>query len=112
MTDQVAAFIDGLPKAELHLHLEGTLEPELKFELAARNGIALPYASAAQLRAGYAFGDLTSFLGAYYEGMSVLRGEQDFYDLAMAYFRTASAQHVVYAEVFFDPQAHTPASTP
>jgi len=107
MTDQLAAFIDGLPKAELHLHLEGTLEPELKFELAARNGIALPYASAAQLRAGYAFRDLASFLAAYYEGMSVLRGEQDFYDLAMAYFRTASAQHVVYAEVFFDPQAHT-----
>lgn len=95
MTDQVAAFIDRLPKAELHLHLEGTLEPELKFELAARNDIALPYASAAQLRAGYAFGDLTSFLGAYYEGMSVLRGEQDFYDLAMAYFRTASAQHIM-----------------
>ncbi len=76
MTEQVAAFIDGLPKAELHLHLEGTLEPELKFELAARNGIALPYpSSAAQLRAGYAFRDLTSFLAAYYEGMSVLRGE-------------------------------------
>jgi len=102
----VAAFVDGLPKAELHLHLEGTVEPELKLER-ARNGIALPYASAAQLRAGYAFRDLTSFLAAYYEGMSVLRGEQDFYDLAMAYFRTASAQHVVYAEVFFDPQAHT-----
>ena len=106
MTD-VAAFIDHLPKAELHLHLEGTLEPELKFELAARNGIDLPYATAAQLRAGYAFRDLTSFLAAYYEGMSVLRGERDFYDLAMAYFRTASAQRVVYAEVFFDPQAHT-----
>jgi adenosine deaminase len=106
MTD-IAAFIDHLPKAELHLHLEGTLEPELKFELARRNGIGLPYASAAQLRSGYAFGDLTSFLAAYYEGMSVLREEQDFYDLAMRYFRTASAQHVVYAEVFFDPQAHT-----
>ena len=106
MTD-IAAFIDGLPKAELHLHLEGTLEPELKFELAARNGIALPYASAAQLRSAYAFRDLTSFLEAYYEGMWMLRGEQDFYDLATAYFRTASAQHVVYAEVFFDPQAHT-----
>ena len=103
----IAAFIDGLPKAELHLHLEGTLEPELKFELAARNGVSLPYSSAAQMRSGYAFRDLTSFLAAYYEGMSVLRGEQDFYDLAMAYFRTASAQHVVYAEVFFDPQAHT-----
>jgi adenosine deaminase len=103
----IAAFIDQLPKAELHLHLEGTLEPELKFELAARNGVSLPYASAGQMRAGYAFRDLTSFLAAYYEGMSVLRAEQDFYDLAMAYFRTASAQNVVYAEVFFDPQAHT-----
>jgi adenosine deaminase len=103
----IAAFIDQLPKAELHLHLEGTLEPELKFELAARNGVSLPYASAGQMRAGYAFRDLTSFLAAYYEGMSVLRAEQDFYDLAMAYFQTASAQNVVYAEVFFDPQAHT-----
>ena len=102
----VAAFIGHLPKAELHLHIEGTLEPELKFELAARNGVALPYSSAAGLRAGYAFTDLASFLAAYYEGMSVLRREQDFYDLAMAYFRRASAQNVVYAEVFFDPQAH------
>jgi adenine deaminase len=103
----IAAFIDHLPKAELHLHIEGTLEPELKFELAARNDVALPYSSAADLRAGYAFTDLPSFLAAYYEGMSVLRREQDFYDLAMAYFRRASAQNVVYAEVFFDPQAHT-----
>ena len=102
-----SAFVDGLPKAELHLHLEGTLEPELKFALAARNGVSLPYASAAAMRSGYAFTDLTSFLAAYYEGMSVLLAEPDFYDLAMAYFRTASAQHVVYAEVFFDPQAHT-----
>ena len=103
----IGAFIDGMPKAELHLHLEGTLEPELKFDLAARNGVSLPYASAEAMRAGYAFTDLTSFLAAYYEGMSVLRAEPDFYDLAMAYFRTASAQNVVYAEVFFDPQAHT-----
>jgi adenine deaminase len=103
----IAAFIGQMPKAELHLHLEGTLEPELKFELAARNGVSLPYSSAAAMRAGYAFRDLTSFLAAYYEGMSVLRREQDFYDLAMAYFRKASAQNVVYAEVFFDPQAHT-----
>jgi adenine deaminase len=103
----IAAFIHHLPKAELHLHLEGTLEPELKFGLAARNGVALPYPSAADMRAGYAFTDLASFLAAYYEGMSVLRRERDFYDLALAYFRRASAQHVVYAEVFFDPQAHT-----
>ena len=102
-----ASFIDAMPKAELHLHIEGTLEPELRFELAARNGLGLPYESAAQMRAAYSFHDLTSFLVGYYEAMSVLRGEQDFYDLAMAYFRTASAQGVVYAEVFFDPQAHT-----
>ena len=103
----IGSFIDGMPKAELHLHLEGTLEPELKFALAARNGVSLGYRSAGEMRAGYAFRDLTSFLAAYYEGMSVLLTEQDFYDLAMAYFRTASAQNVVYAEVFFDPQAHT-----
>ena len=103
----IAAFIDGMPKAELHLHIEGTLEPELKFALAARNGVRLPYASAEAMRSGYAFTDLTSFLAAYYEGMSVLRAEPDFYDLATAYFRQASAQNVVYAEVFFDPQAHT-----
>ena len=101
------SFIGGLPKAELHLHIEGTFEPELKLEIATRNGISLPYSSAAQARAAYSFHDLTSFLVGYYESMSVLRVEQDFYDLAMAYFRTASAQHVVYAEVFFDPQAHT-----
>ncbi len=103
----IGAFIQRMPKAELHLHLEGTLEPELKFDLAARNGVSLPYDSAEAMRAGYAFTDLTSFLAAYYEGMSVLLTEPDFYDLAMAYFRTASAQNVVYAEVFFDPQAHT-----
>jgi adenosine deaminase len=100
-------FIDGLPKAELHLHIEGTLEPELKLELAARNGIELPYDSAEALRAAYAFDDLPSFLAVYYEGMSVLRTERDFYDLASAYFRKARSQNVVYAEVFFDPQAHT-----
>jgi adenosine deaminase len=103
----ISSFIAGMPKAELHVHLEGTLEPELKFQLAARNGIDLPYRSAAQMRAAYTFDDLPSFLAMYYEGMSVLRCEEDFYDLAMAYFRTARSQNVVYAEVFFDPQAHT-----
>lgn len=103
----IGAFIDGMPKAELHLHIEGTLEPELKFDLAARNHVNLPYASAEAMRAAYAFTDLTSFLVGYYESMSVLLVEQDFYDLAMAYFRKASAQNVVYAEIFFDPQAHT-----
>ena len=108
----ISSFIDGMPKAELHLHLEGTLEPELKFELAARNDVGLAYGSAAEMRARYAYHDLSSFLAAYYEGMSVLRTERDFYDLAMAYFRKASSQNVVYAEVFFDPQAHTSRGVP
>ncbi|MGH2936430.1 MAG: adenosine deaminase [Gaiellaceae bacterium] len=99
-------FIERMPKAELHLHIEGTLEPDLKFELAARNRVELPYASVEEMRAAYGFADLPSFLAVYYEGMSVLRKEPDFYDLAMAYFRKAHAQNVVYAEVFFDPQAH------
>ncbi len=100
-------FIRAIPKAELHLHIEGTLEPELKFDLARRNGLELPYASAAEMRAAYDFDDLPSFLAQYYEGMSVLRGEEDFYDLAMAYFTRVAAQNLVYVELFFDPQAHT-----
>jgi adenosine deaminase len=104
--EDIRRFIEGVPKAELHLHIEGTLEPELKFELASRNGITLPYASVAEMRAAYDFHDLPSFLTVYYEGMGVLVREQDFFDLAMAYFRKASAQNVAYAEVFFDPQAH------
>jgi adenosine deaminase len=107
-----AAFIAGMPKAELHLHLEGTLEPELKFELAARNGLELPYETVDEVRAAYDFHDLASFLPVYYEGMSVLRAEPDFYDLATAYFRKARSQNVVYAEVFFDPQAHTRRGVP
>jgi len=103
----VESFIAGIPKAEVHLHLEGTLEPELKFALAERNGVDLPYASAAEMRAAYDFDDLSSFLAVYYEGMSVLLEEQDFTDLALAYFTKAASQNVVYAEVFFDPQAHT-----
>ncbi len=101
------SFIEGMPKAELHLHLEGTLEPELKFDLAASNGLDLPYGSVEEMRAAYNFDDLPSFLAVYYEGMSVLLREEDFFDLAMAYFRKAHSQNVVYAEVFFDPQAHT-----
>jgi adenine deaminase len=108
----MSTFIEGMPKAELHLHLEGTLEPELKFELAARNGLELPYGSVEEMRAAYAFDDLPSFLAARYEGDSVLLTERDFYDLAMAYFRKAHSQHVVYAEVFFDPQAHTTRGVP
>jgi adenosine deaminase len=106
MTD-ARAFVECMPKAELHLHIEGTLEPELKFELAARNGLELPYASVDEMRAAYDFDDLASFLAVYYEGMGVLQKEDDFYDLAMAYYRKAAAQNVVYAETFFDPQAHT-----
>jgi adenosine deaminase len=100
-------FIRSIPKAELHLHIEGTLEPELKFELAERNGIELPYASVDEMRAAYDFDDLPSFLGQYYEGMSVLRNETDFYDLTMAYFARVAAQNLMYVEMFFDPQAHT-----
>ncbi|MEU9306213.1 adenosine deaminase [Streptomyces sp. NPDC048256] len=95
-----------LPKAELHLHIEGTLEPELAFELAARNGVALPYADTDELRKAYQFEDLQSFLNLYYELMAVLRTERDFEDLANAYLARAAAQDVRHAEIFFDPQAH------
>ena len=101
------SLIRGIPKAELHLHIEGTLEPELKFTLAARNGIELPYASVDAMRAAYDFDDLASFLEQYYEGMSVLRSDDDFYDLAMAYFARVASDGLVYVEMFFDPQAHT-----
>ena len=105
--DGAEEFINSLPKAELHLHLEGTLEPELKFQLAARNDVDLPYATVKEMRAAYDFDDLPSFLAQYYEGMSVLLSEDDFSDLAMEYFRRVAVQNVVYVEMFFDPQAHT-----
>jgi adenine deaminase len=105
-------FIASLPKCELHLHIEGTLEPELKFELAARNAVDLPYGTVEDMRAGYDFDDLPSFLACYYEGMTVLRAEGDFYDLALAYLRKAASQNVRYAEIFFDPQAHTSRGVP
>ncbi|GMQ86373.1 MAG: adenosine deaminase [Acidimicrobiia bacterium] len=105
--DRTVQFINSLPKAELHVHIEGTLEPELKFELAARNDVDLPYGTVEAMRAAYDFTDLPSFLAQYYEGMSVLLTEDDFYDLAMAYFRRVVATNVVYVEMFFDPQAHT-----
>ena len=96
-----------MPKAELHLHIEGSLEPELIFALAQRNGVALPYPSVEALRAAYAFTDLQSFLDIYYAGASVLLKEDDFFDMGLAYFRRAAADHVVHAELFFDPQTHT-----
>jgi adenosine deaminase len=97
----------SLPKAELHLHIEGTLEPELAFELAARNGVQLPYADVAELRARYRFEDLQSFLDLYYACMTVLRTRQDFADLALAYLEKANSQGVRHVEMFFDPQVHT-----
>ncbi|MEV7198953.1 adenosine deaminase [Streptomyces griseoluteus] len=95
-----------LPKAELHLHIEGTLEPELAFRLAQRNGLELPYADTEALRHAYRFEDLQSFLNLYYELMAVLRTERDFEELADAYLARAAAQGVRHAEIFFDPQAH------
>ena len=100
-------LLRAMPKAELHIHIEGSLEPELIFALAARNGVKLPYASVEALRAAYAFTNLQSFLDIYYAGASVLLHEQDFYDMAWAYLERAAADHVVHTEMFFDPQTHT-----
>ena len=101
------AFIAGLPKAELHLHIEGSLEPELMFALAERNGVAIPYDSVEAVRAAYDFSNLQDFLDIYYAGAQVLRTRADFRDLATAYFDRAAADGVVHAEIFFDPQTHT-----
>jgi adenosine deaminase len=103
----VAEFIGAIPKAELHLHLEGTLEPEMMLALARRNGVALRHRSVAALRSAYSFRNLQDFLDLYYQGTSVLQVEQDFYDLTWAYLVRAARQRVVHVEPFFDPQAHT-----
>jgi adenosine deaminase len=100
-------FIDGLPKAELHLHIEGTLEPQMMMDLAERNGVALAYGSLEEVRAAYRFENLQSFLDLYLQGMAVLLHEQDFYDLTTAYLETAHRENVRHAEIFFVPQAHT-----
>lgn len=100
-------FIHKVPKAELHIHIEGSLEPELMLALADRNHIQLPYKSVEQVREAYKFGHLQSFLDIYYQGAQVLIQEQDFYDLAIAYLKKASEQNVRHAEIFFDPQSHT-----
>jgi adenosine deaminase len=105
--ERLPALLRTMPKAELHIHIEGSLEPELIFKLAARNGIALAHPSVEALRAAYAFTDLQSFLDIYYAGAAVLRTEQDFFDLAWAYLERAAADNVVHAEIFFDPQTHT-----
>jgi adenosine deaminase len=103
----LSSLIASMPKAELHIHIEGSLEPELMLALAARNKVTLRYASAEALRAAYRFSNLQEFLDLYYEGMRVLQTEQDFHDLAMAYFGRAAEQNVRHAEIFFDPQGHT-----
>jgi adenosine deaminase len=100
-------FIDDMPKAELHVHLEGTLEADLSFALAKKNGVVLPYDSPEALLRAYDFHDLPSFLAIYYKAMNVLRDETDFFELTWRYLKKAQEQNVVYAEMFFDPQAHT-----
>jgi adenosine deaminase len=100
-------YIRGLPKAELHVHIEGTLEPELAFQLAQKHGVVLPYGTVEELRAAYRFGNLQSFLDIYYAGADVLRDADDFHALAQAYLRKAHEQGVVHVEMFFDPQTHT-----
>ena len=111
MTD-LDTFIAGLPKAELHIHIEGSLEPELMFALARRNGVAIPFDSVEAVRAAYSFSNLQDFLDIYYRGADVLRTEADFRDLASAYFDRAAADNVVHAEIFFDPQTHTDRGIP
>lgn len=105
-------WLNALPKAELHLHLEGSLEPELLFALAERNKIALPWADVETLRGAYAFNNLQEFLDLYYQGADVLRTEQDFYDLTWAYLQRCKAQNVIHTEPFFDPQTHTDRGIP
>lgn len=107
MTTRHRALIAALPKVELHLHIEGSLEPEMMFELARRNGVTLPYASVDALRAAYDFDNLQSFLDLYYAGAGVLIEERDFYDLTWAYLQRARADNIVHCEIFFDPQTHT-----
>ena len=110
--DNLDTFIAGLPKAELHIHIEGSLEPELMFTLARRNGIAIPFSSVEEVRKAYDFSNLQDFLDIYYRGADVLRTEEDFHDLAAAYFDRAAADNVVHAEIFFDPQTHTARGVP
>lgn len=107
LSSSIDSLIARLPKAELHLHIEGSLEPEMLFALAARNGVNIPFASAEDVRAAYSFSNLQEFLDIYYQGMSVLITEQDFYDLTWAYLERAAADSVRHVEIFFDPQGHT-----
>ena len=106
------AFLRALPKAELHLHIEGSLEPELMFKLAERNSIVLPYANVEEVKKAYDFHNLQSFLDIYYRCADVLRTEQDFYDLTWAYLKKCKSQNVIHVEPFFDPQTHTDRGVP
>jgi len=110
--ERLPQLLRSMPKAELHIHIEGSLEPEMIFALARRNGVPLPYANVEALRQAYAFTNLQSFLDIYYAGASVLLKEQDFYDMAWAYFEKAAQEAVVHAELFFDPQTHTSRGVP
>ena len=112
LTDSMRNILQQMPKAELHIHIEGSLEPELIFALAQRNGVSLAYGSVEELRRAYAFTDLQSFLDIYYAGASVLLQEQDFYDMTAAYLARAHADNVRHAEIFFDPQTHTARGVP
>jgi len=110
--DRLPELLQAMPKAELHIHIEGSLEPELIFALAQRNGVALSYPSVEALRAAYAFTDLQTFLDIYYAGASVLLKEDDFHDMAWAYLTKAAAENVLHTELFFDPQTHTDRGVP
>jgi len=110
--DVMQNFLKAMPKAEIHLHIEGTLEPEMVFELAKKNCVALGYKTPEALKEAYNFSNLEDFLKLYYQGLAVLKTKQDFYELAMAYFQKASEENIVRAEVFFDPQAHTSRGVP
>ena len=112
LNDQLRSIVERMPKAELHIHIEGSLEPELIFALAQRNGVSLAYGSVDELRRAYDFSDLQSFLDIYYAGASVLLTEQDFYDMTAAYLARAQADNVRHAEIFFDPQTHTARGVP
>src|SRR3989339_836581 len=105
--ESLEEFIKGIPKAELHLHIEGTLEPELMFKIACRNGLDLKYSSVEELRGAYDFNNLQEFLDIYYQGAGVLIKEQDFYDMTWAYLEKAHSQNIIHTEIFFDPQTHT-----
>ncbi|UFS69045.1 adenosine deaminase [Geomonas sp. RF6] len=112
MSTPIETFIRNIPKAELHLHIEGTLEPELMFAIASRNNVPLNFPSVEALREAYNFSDLQSFLDLYYQGMAVLQKEEDFFEMTMAYLKRAREDRVRHAEIFFDPQAHTSRGVP